>query len=162
MKHKRLILCAVLFLGIGVTGCKTITPDQLANIKATAQTLNSEVNNLRSDFDLMDDPVTRAMAKAQLDEIAPYVTQINDTVQDATTGGELGWELLYTGLTVLAGFVPGAGIMIPLVNSARRVTKSLIASVDAGGGVSNPEVARASLDMDPKARKFYDANKKGT
>jgi hypothetical protein len=136
-----------------------MTSEELQQWQQASAVLTEEVQNIRTDLILVDDPVERAKLEARLNEIEPYVEQANAIIQDAQSGGDVGWGLLEASIAVAAGFFPGLGVLIPLVRSARRTSKALIASVAAGGGPVEPEAARAALNTDPAARKFYDANK---
>jgi outer membrane murein-binding lipoprotein Lpp len=150
MKHGCWIVLSVVLLA----GC-TLSQEELADVKETAKILNEEVANIKTDLMLIEDPVERAKMEARLNEIEPYVTQVNDVIQGAESGSDAAWGVLETAMTVAAGFFPGLGFMIPLVRSARRTTKAIVESVDQGGGPVNPDAARKALEANPKARATY-------
>jgi hypothetical protein len=138
-----------------------MTSEELADWQHASQVLTDEVNTIRTELIYVKDPVERAKLEVRLDEIEPYVAQANDIIQNAKSGGDVGWGLLEAAVAVAAGFFPGIGVLIPLVRSARRTSRALIKTVEVGGGPVDPEAAGAALDLDPAARKFYDANKVG-
>ena len=150
---------AVVLSAVLVCGCASMTSEELADWQHASQVLTEEVNTIRTELVYVKDPVERAKLEVRLDEIEPYVAQANDIIQNAKSGGDVGWGLLEAAVAVAAGFFPGIGILIPLVRSARRTSKALITSVAAGGGPAEPDIARVALDADPAARKFYDKNK---
>ena len=156
MAKLRIIVCLSAVLACG---CATMSSEDLDKWQQASATLTEEVQNIRTDLILVDDPVERAKLEARLDEIEPYVEQANAIIQDAKSGGDVGWGLLEAAIAVAAGFFPTIGVLIPLVRSARRTSKALITSVAAGGGPADPMAAGAALDTDPTARKFYDKNK---
>ena len=150
---------AVVLAAVFMCGCANITSEELANWQAASAVLTEEIQTVRNELYLTEDPVARAKLEAVLDEIQPRLEQANAIIQEAQSGGDVGWGLLEGALAVAAGFFPGLGVLIPLVRSARRTSRALITSVEAGGGPVEPETARAALNTDPSARKFYDANK---
>jgi hypothetical protein len=152
-------LTIVCLSAVLLCGCASITPAELAAWQETSATLTEEIRTYHEE--LAADPTIEEKERilAALAWAQPRLEQANAVIQDAQTGGDVGWGLLEVGVGVLIGFFPVLGALGPLVRSARRVSRSLIASVQAGGGPANPEVARKALDVDPAARKFYDANK---
>jgi hypothetical protein len=70
-----------------------MTDQELGAWKQSAQILNDEVGNIRSELAFVEDPVERAKLEQRLNEIEPYVSQVNQTIQEATTGSDMGWGL---------------------------------------------------------------------
>ena len=133
-------------------GCSTPpTAEEVASWKQASSDLAAEIGNIQADLILVEDPVQRAEMQATLDEIAPTVDRLNQAVQQAESGGDVGWGLLEGALAVAAGFFPGVGMLIPFVRSARRLgQKKVFDVVLAGGGPKNPDAAKTAMAEDPK------------
>jgi hypothetical protein len=150
---------AIVLAAVLMCGCANITSEELADWQQASAYLTNEIQTIRSELELTEDPVVRAKLEAALDDIQPHLEEANRIIQSAQTGGDVGWGLLEAAVAVAAGFFPGIGVLVPLVRSARRTSRALITSVEAGGGPTDPLAAGAALDADKAARKFYDANK---
>ncbi len=127
------------------------TDEEVAGWKQASADLAAEIGNIQADLILVEDPVQRAKIERALAEIAPTVDRLNDAVQRAESGGDVGWGLLEGALLVAAGFFPWAAAIVPFVRSARRIAqKKVFDVVLAGGGPKNPDAAKAAMATDPK------------
>ncbi len=151
-------LLTILFVCVMLGGC---TAEDVSAWKAESQKVADEVTLLQEEFETLKAEYEEMVAEGDneaaekillklesvADEIetgAETVTSLNENIQSA----ESGWDIAEAGLVAAAGFIPGIGVMIPIVRTFRRRFTGVVAAVSAGGGPSNP--IAASRAMDPK------------
>ncbi len=144
-----------------IAGCAASSAE-LASWKEASNALAAEVVNIQGELMLVEDPVQRARLQQELAEIKPAVDRLNQAVQQAESGGDVGWGLLEGALAVAAGFFPVIGFTIPLVRSARRLAqKKVFDVVLAGGGPKDKDAAKAAMAKDPKLMAEFEVWKAG-
>lgn len=135
-----------------VPGCVT-TQAQVDALKQTSADTQESILQLRADLAAIPPGNSAAVAKIQteLDRLAPILAEVNEKIQNIKPGDNAWLDLLEIFGIAAAGAIPGFGVAIPFIRAAKNVTKSVFASIDAGGGPTNPEAAKAVLVKDPKA-----------
>lgn len=118
-----LLLAVLAVLALVPQGC------DYPGLKTSATTLREEVDAIRNDLDVVQDPAKRARLQARLDEIAPIVQQLADAIERAEGEGEAWWELAEGLGLILTGGVGAVG-----VRALRRLLTRLAAQRAAKAG----------------------------
>ena len=145
---KILIVCV---LAVSLAGCVTTSPEDLATWQQTSAVLQEELTALEVDLLTVQDPIERASLQAKLAETKRIAAIFDTAIQSASDSADAPFAFAETALAVAGGFFPPALLALPFIRTLRRQRKSIFTAVAAGGGVVDPEKAKASLKTDPGA-----------
>lgn len=151
----KIAFVAVVVLAIGGCGSGP-SSEELIMWQDSAAQMTAEVNQIRADLILIDDPVQRAKLQQQLDLMQPSIDLLNDAIQKAETANDAKWNFVETIGLIAAGLIPGGTIAYPLIRSARRTLPAVFDSIAAGGGPKDGDAAKAALAESPAARAAYE------
>lgn len=158
---KRLLAIAYVGLVLAVVvpaGC-TVTQEQLVAAQQTAAALEVQLADLEAELLLVQDSDRAAELAADIAELRPVVAGFREHLAELEAG-DLAWLGILEALgLVIAGAIPGAGIAIPFIRQGRRALQTVFASVNAGGGLVNPERAKPVLTSNAKAYAEFQAFK---
>ena len=158
---KRLLPLLALLLILPLAGCN---PEDVAQLKQQSSALREQAdlakedyNNLLSEYrELVAAGATEKAASVlsaledkadEIDTIHSSIISLDDKVQNA----ESGWDIAEGIVSVAAGFIPGIGVMLPIVRTFRRRFQNTVAAVSAAGGPKDPFAADRALDPKTKA-----------
>lgn len=150
MKRIGAIAAIYVVLVFAVTACGPGS-EQLAAWQDASTQLGQEIQQVQVELATVEDPVQRASLEAKLQILMDMHTRLDAAIQDAETSKDAGWALLETAVGVAGGFFPPALLALPFIRTARKSLPNIMAAVEAGGGVVNPQAAKAALKADPKA-----------
>ena len=159
-RRKRLwaaTLAAVMLGSIGglvtMAGCKP-SPETVAALQEDLGNAETVLTELRVELELVVDEGNAAELALAIGAIEDRVALINAELVDATADS-LWIELAEAAALIACGLIPGGGIAIPFIRSARAATDSVFDSVAAGGGPATPAKAKDSLVKSPRAYKAF-------
>lgn len=110
--------------------------EQSEEAREAARRIADEIERKQADYD-------RWMARAaeEAAKVDGYLAELEEA--------ETGWDVAEVGVTVLAGFVPGAAAMLPIVRRLRRQFDGTVSAIAAGGGPRDPERTKAAMLAQP-------------
>jgi len=140
-----LILAIAIMAGAGCFGDRD---EKLLALQQFSASIHEEIGLARADLAMISDPSERARLEKWLNWAESVAGRTDQEIQKAQDLGDAGWGVGEMIVAVVGGFFPPALMALPLIRAFRRNRRNLqsvFKSVDAGGGVKNPDAARTVL-----------------